>query len=73
MRRSAAFVVVGVLFVALAGTGTAGARTFTGCVRGEVKDANGVLPGARRSRAHFTYRDEKVGPRATLLFGIARV
>jgi trimeric autotransporter adhesin len=45
MRRSAAFVVVGVFFL-LAGAAGAGAQTFTGSVRGEIKDANGILPGA---------------------------
>jgi trimeric autotransporter adhesin len=45
MRRSAAFVVVGVVLL-LAGAAGAGAQTFTGSVRGEVKDANGILPGA---------------------------
>jgi trimeric autotransporter adhesin len=43
MRRSAALVGVFLLLVAAA---TAGAQTFTGSIRGEVKDANGVLPGA---------------------------
>ncbi len=45
MRRSAAFVVIGALLL-LAGRVDAGAQTFTGSVRGEVKDANGILPGA---------------------------
>jgi hypothetical protein len=45
MRRSAAFVVIGALLL-LAGVVGAGAQTFTGSVRGEVKDANGILPGA---------------------------
>jgi trimeric autotransporter adhesin len=45
MRRSAAFVVIGALLL-LPGVVGAGAQTFTGSVRGEVKDANGILPGA---------------------------
>jgi trimeric autotransporter adhesin len=45
MRRIAAFVAIGTTLLS-AGAGAAGAQTFTGSVRGEVKDANGVLPGA---------------------------
>ena len=44
MRRSAAL--VGVFLLLVAAVTAAGAQTFTGTIRGEVKDANGVLPGA---------------------------
>ena len=46
MRRSAAFAVVVGAVLIWAGVATAGAQGFTASVRGEVKDANGILPGA---------------------------
>jgi hypothetical protein len=45
MRRNAASVAIGAVLL-LAGAFEAGGQTFTGSVRGEVKDANGILPGA---------------------------
>jgi hypothetical protein len=75
MRRNAASVAIGAVLL-LAGVGDAGAQTFTGSLRGEVKDANGVLPGATVSLineetnvARDTTTNEKGGLRAALFLG----